>query len=511
MTLNILQSQAADGLIEFATKKEHTFALLLGPAGSGKTFTISHVIKALDGTKRPVLVACPTHKAKSVLVKSLARYGISVAATTVSALIGKAPSTTDDPDEEGQAQWKRGGGDTLQSGSLLVLDEVSMVDVADMRAIKRAVEAAQAQAILTGDFAQLRPVKGTSIMDAVEKIPVRFKLNEVMRSGSQGIVAVSKSVRTTGQIDLDAVDNQSVFAYHSSDKFEQAFVATQDAVAVAYTNKRVSELNRLKRRAIYGADVHDFMPEENLILTEAPFFIWARGGTSGKYSNIKVADNNSHLVVKHVGFLAEERHPFSEKPVPYYDLDLLNPETDLTFAAKGMTFDMYVNHLQPALEEALGSIRKFADQLTKLDRELEKRFARGGIEDSKRLSITEAQARKFFTPRQYDWLYEASLKNPKYLTNSLDFTTDEQTFSPVKGSWSSLRGLAWARDYFGFRSKFAVLLYEHASTAHKAQGSTYKHVFVDWPNLETIRDHEDRQAACYVAVSRASDTLHIRI
>ena len=511
MTLNILQSQAAAGLIEFATKKEHTFALLLGPAGSGKTFTLSHVIKALDGTKRPVLVACPTHKAKSVLVKSLARYGLSVSATTVSALIGKAPSTTDDPDEEGQAQWKRGGGDTLQAGSLLVLDEVSMVDVADMRAIKRATEAAQAQAILTGDFAQLRPVKGTSIMDAVEKIPVRFKLNEVMRSGSQGIVAVSKSVRTTGQIDLDAVDNQSVFAYHSSDKFEQAFVATQDAVAVAYTNKRVSELNRLKRRAIYGADVHDFMPNENVILTEAPFFIWARGGTSGKYSNIKVADNNSHLVVKHVGFLAEERHPFSEKPVPYYDLDLLNPETDLTFQAKGMTFDMYVNHLQPALEEALGHIRKFADQLARLDRELEKRFARGGIEDSKRLSITEAQARKFFTPRQYDWLYEASLKNPKYLTNSLDFATDEQTFSPVKGSWSSLRGLAWARDYFGFRSKFAVLLYEHASTAHKAQGSTYKHVFVDWPNLETIRDHEDRQAACYVAVSRASDTLHIRI
>ena len=86
MTLNTLQSQAADGLIEFATKKEHYFALLLGPAGSGKTFTISHVIKALESTKRPILVACPTHKAKSVLVKSLARYGISVAATTVSAL-----------------------------------------------------------------------------------------------------------------------------------------------------------------------------------------------------------------------------------------------------------------------------------------------------------------------------------------------------------------------------------------------------------------------------------------
>lgn len=511
MTLNTLQSQAADGLIEFATKREHTFALLLGPAGSGKTFTISHVIKHLEASKRPIMVACPTHKAKSVLVKSLARYGISVSATTVSALIGKAPSTTDDPDEEGQARWMRGGGDTLRPDTLLVLDEISMVDVADMRAVKRATEAAQAQAILTGDFAQLRPVKGLSIVDAVEKIPVRFKLSEVMRSGSQGIVAVSKSVRTTGQIDLDAIDGQTVFAYHSADKFEQAFVATQDAVAVAYTNKRVSELNRLKRRAIYGADVHDFMPNESLILTEAPFFIWARGATTGKYSSVKVADNNSQLIVKDVGFVAEAKHPFTEKTIPYYDLSLHNPETGLTFDAKAVTFDMFANHLKPALDDALGALRAFAERLGKLDKALEGRFERGGIEDSKRLHITDEQARKFFKPREYDWIVAAAEKNTKYAAKSFDFTTDEATYFPIKGSWSSLRGLAWARDYFGFRQQFAVLLYEHASTAHKAQGSTYKHVFVDWPNLETIRDHEDKQAACYVAVSRASDTLHIRI
>jgi hypothetical protein len=511
MTLNTLQQQAADGLVEFATKKEHTFALLLGPAGSGKTFTISHVIKALGPSKRRIMVACPTHKAKSVLVKSLARYGISVSATTVSALIGKAPSITDDPDEEGQAQWKRGGGDTLQPGSLLVVDEISMVDVADMRAIKRAVEASKAQAILTGDFAQLRPVKGTSIMEAVEKIPVRFKLNEVMRSGSQGIVAVSKAVRTTGQIDLDAIDNQTVFSYHSSDKFEQTFVATEDAVAVAYTNKRVSELNKMKRRALYGDDPPDFMPKESVILTEAPFFIWARGSKTGNYSSIKAADNNSQLIVRDAGFLSEATHPFSERKVPYYDLYLHNPETNLDFEAKGMTFDMYVNHLKPTLEDALGNIRAFADRLTKIDKEVQRRFERGGIDEAHKNRVTEAQMQKFFKPQEFDWLLKAVEKNPKYFLRSFDFTTDEGFFFPAKGAWSSLRGLLWARDYFGFRQQFAVLLYEHASTAHKAQGSTYKHVFVDWPNLETIRDHEDRQAASYVAVSRASDTLHIRV
>lgn len=511
MALNPLQQQAADGLIEFVTQKDHTFALLLGPAGSGKTFTISHVINNIDQKKRPIMVACPTHKAKRVLIDTLSRYGISVAATTVSALIGKAPSSTDDPDDDGQAQWKRGGGSVLQNNCILVLDEISMIDVNDMRAVKKAVEAAQGQAILTGDFSQLRPVKGQSIMDAVEKIPVRFKLSEVMRSDSQGIVAISKAVRTTGQLDLDVVDNKSVRIYNSADKFEQEFVSTEGGVAVAYTNRRVSELNKLKRRAIYGDDLQDFMPGESVILTEAPFFIWARSRSTGVYSNLKVADNNSQLIVQEVKFSSVATNPFSDTEVPYYQLSMMNPETMLEFEGMAMTYDMFTNNLKPTMDEVLANVRAFGERLAKLDKELAKRFERGGVEDEKRLHITEEQARKFFQPHEFEWLQEAAAKNPKYLAYSFNFQDNISSFAPVKGSWSSVKGLAWARDYFGFRQKFAVLLYEHASTAHKAQGSTYKHVFVDWPNLETIRDTEDRQAACYVAVSRAAESLHIRI
>jgi hypothetical protein len=510
MSLNPLQQGAKDGLIKFATEKKHTFALLLGPAGSGKTYTLSHVIKEARDSGREVVAATPTHKAKSVLLKTLERHNITIPAFTVSSLLGKAPVTTDAPDDEGNAQWAYGGGSTLPPGCLLVVDEISMTSVVDMRALKKIIEAAGAQAILNGDMAQLKPVKGQSIKDAVEKIPVRFQLTEVMRTGSQGIVAMSKSVRTTGELNLDAVDNETVFIYNDNEEFERSYRETPGAIAIAYTNRRVSELNKIKRRALYGDAIRDFMPDEQVILTEAPFF--SRGiGPSGSYENFKVADNNSVLQVISCSDLMHMDCELSERKIPYYDMVLLNPDTNLEFRAKGMTYDMYVNHLDPAMKEMLATLRDFSDRLGKLDDQLRARFDRGGIEPRHKNHITPSQIRKFFPKMQADWILRAVQTNPKFLSMTFSLDDEEEKVYPMKSGWSSLRRLLWARTFYGTRSQFAVLAYEHAFTSHRSQGSSFKHCWVCYPNLQTIRDPEDKQAACYVAVSRASETLHIRV
>lgn len=511
MTLNPLQQQAADGLINFAQTREHKFALLLGPAGSGKTYTLAHVIKAIkeQDPHRPMLIAAPTHKAVSVARKALAKHGIEIGHTTVSALIGKAPSTSDDPDDEGKAKWARGEGGGLERGSLLLVDELSMIDAIDMKSVQKAVNIAGAQVILVGDFAQLRPVKGTSLVDAVEKIPLRFKLNEVMRSNSGGIVAMSKAVRTTGQLDLDAVDNKTVFIYNDSDAFECAFVETEGAVAIAYTNRRVSQLNQMKRKHIYGDNPEPFMQGETVILTESPYFARRMSNKRGSWETLKMADNNSQLIVKELGATREEVSLFAPKhTVTFYNAVLTNPETALTFDAEIMTYDMYVSNLEPAMAEILANLRNFSAKLAKLD---EKCRQREGLADKEKFQLTDTQIKRYFSTEEANWIFRSAKTNPKFVTQTMSFQSIEEFYYPTKGAWNSLRGLLWPKEYFGFRQRFAVLLYEHASTAHKAQGSSFSSVFVDWPNLETIRDSEDRQAACYVAVSRASDTLHIRI
>lgn len=513
MAPNPLQQQAIDGLLEFINQKEHIFALLEGPAGSGKTYTAAQVVMQAQAAGREVFVATPTHKAKKILVAALAKYGIKVSATTVSALIGKAPSTTDEPDENGDAQWVRAESGGLKPGSLLIVDEISMVGKTDAKAIERVVKMSDSQVIFSGDFAQLRPVKDASIYESMERIPVRFKLNEVMRSGSSGIVGMSKAVRTTGHLDLDQVDNEHVFIYNDAKKFEEAFATTDGAVAIAYTNKRVAELNHIKRKVLYGDHPPKFAFNENLVLTEAPFFLNKR--VNGRWENIKVADNNDVLVCRGVIGDTQDGNPFSDDFVTSTKVMLSNPETGLAFEAKALTYDEYVNHLQPVMTEVLKNVRMFAAKLEKAGKQFSQML--GG-----RLP-NESELRIHFAEDEVDWIKANAHKNSKWITTEWDSSRHNSSWSyesnqsecvvykPVKGSWASVKGLAFARDFFGWRNQFAVLLYEHASTAHKAQGSTYPHTFVDWPNLETIRDMDDRQAACYVAVSRASDTLHIRV
>ncbi len=511
MTLNPLQQQAADGLIKFATTKEHKFALLLGPAGSGKTHTLANVIQSIkqQDPHRQLMIAAPTHKAVSVARKALQKYGFDIPHTTVSSLIGKAPTTSDDPDDDGKAKWARGEGGGLEKGTLLVLDELSMVDAQDMKAVQRAINLADAQIILVGDFAQLRPVKGQSLVDAVEKIPVRFKLNEVMRSNSGSIVAMSKAVRTTGNLDLDCVDGTSVIIYNDAEEFERAFVNTEGAVAVAYTNKRVSQLNQMKRNHIYGGSQDAFMPGEKVTLTESPYFIRRRSDKRSQFETLKFADNNSQLIVEELGVMGEVTSPFApKKPVQFYNAVLTNPETALTVDAEVMTYDMFVSNLEPALAEILTNLRNFSSKLAKLD---EKCRGREGLEGREKFQLTHDQIKRYFTAEEAAWIIGACKTNPKFMSMTFNIGGSEDYYFPTKGTWGSLRGLLWPKEYFGFRARFAVLLYEHASTAHKAQGSSYQHCFCDWPNLETIRDPDDRQAACYVAVSRASETLHIRI
>jgi ATP-dependent exoDNAse (exonuclease V) alpha subunit len=46
-------------------------------------------------------------------------------------------------------------------------------------------------------------------------------------------------------------------------------------------------------------------------------------------------------------------------------------------------------------------------------------------------------------------------------------------------------------------------------TTHKAQGSTYNKIFVNWPDMRTNRKVLERNQLLYVACSRPTQELHI--
>lgn len=56
---------------------------------------------------------------------------------------------------------------------------------------------------------------------------------------------------------------------------------------------------------------------------------------------------------------------------------------------------------------------------------------------------------------------------------------------------------------------FADLREPYAQTIHKAQGSTYKEVYIHLDDLKTIKDTKERNRLLYVAFSRATDKVYL--
>jgi len=66
----------------------------------------------------------------------------------------------------------------------------------------------------------------------------------------------------------------------------------------------------------------------------------------------------------------------------------------------------------------------------------------------------------------------------------------------------------WKR-YWGLKDAFCDLRPSYAITSHKAQGSTYKRVFVDLGDIFSNAQANEALRSAYVAISRASDTVGI--
>lgn len=65
------------------------------------------------------------------------------------------------------------------------------------------------------------------------------------------------------------------------------------------------------------------------------------------------------------------------------------------------------------------------------------------------------------------------------------------------------------KQFWKLKEAFNDVAYSYALTAHRSQGSTFEHVFVDAGDIQLNRNREERAKCLYVACSRASKSLHL--
>lgn len=155
--------------------------ILHGAPGTGKTYTVARIVKALEAHGEVALCA-PTGKAAKQLAMAMERSGVPRPAVTIHSLLGT------NVDEAGNFSFSYGEKEKLPF-SAIVVDECSMVDVRLMRSLLSALRES-ARLLLVGDNYQLPSVgPGAVLRDLLAAGVPQHELTEIKRNSGEIVLA----------------------------------------------------------------------------------------------------------------------------------------------------------------------------------------------------------------------------------------------------------------------------------------------------------------------------------
>lgn len=100
------------------------------------------------------------------------------------------------------------------------------------------------------------------------------------------------------------------------------------------------------------------------------------------------------------------------------------------------------------------------------------------------------------------------LKARNYLGNLITFYAPRNSSQFLASLKQEARCKRW-KSYFRAKETIADLRLADSSTVHKAQGSTYKNIFVDLSDLSSCRSYDTVARLLYVACTRATDHVYL--
>lgn len=165
--LNKGQQVVVDTIKELIKNNENGFITISGGAGVGKTFSVKYALEeVLDSN---FLAITPSHKACSVLSKSIGKHSVTLASALGIRLNEFNGTFKPDPNAEKAIKGKR----------YILIDEVSMVSGELLKVIEKEKETG-ALVVMMGDINQLPPVGSDKPSPAFTDYPVLY-LTEIMR------------------------------------------------------------------------------------------------------------------------------------------------------------------------------------------------------------------------------------------------------------------------------------------------------------------------------------------
>lgn len=484
--------------------RSNPFFVLMGEGGAGKTFTIAR----LPTLGRPVVYCAPTHAAKNVLLRELERNGVqSPVVKTVASLVGKVADRSSPPPDDDILAAKfvyAGTARAFEPDTILVVDESSQVSLPDAQRL--ATMNAEGTTIFVGDDHQLAPPKGVPIWDWLRQLfqtkLVGFKLlTKNFRAERPDLNDVINHVRRTG--DLPADMGAHAVLYHDYDTwFAEQYRHMQEdetcVVSVHYRNDTVNNhVERIRRERGYKPG--EAAVGEILRLNEDyPLLDWHE-----EFARLK----------RRAGIGCRPMTQAEEDDLREQCFKQASQNVRETMAHNGDLVEV-IYACGPAKSGPAWAKTRATSQYVKLrmlDGEYEGEEFFANIAELGKWSADGSELRVLM--KECRDMIERIQRGERGTTPQILAAVDALTRGGKGNPFAPSR--LWGVLFHGVRQEFLRVQPAAAMTIHKAQGSGWEYVFVDWRDIRAYGAEDPEEAGTtverlrYTAVSRARRELHI--
>ncbi len=460
--LNTGQAEAFATLATYLdTPEDRDIYVLKGWAGTGKTYTISKLIQNhLLGNKKfnkDISVTGPTNKSVRVIKQSTGIVNKRISYCTIHKLLGLTEKITSDGKQEFVPDRFLDSG--IETTDILFIDEVSMLsDDLFMEIIKHRD---RIKIICMGDPCQIPPVGRPDCIPFTEELYPLYRikvveLREVMRQKGDNPI-ISKSVTIRKNLGSGCIPNNMANELNDSGEGIIYFDLTSDGHRKDFSSRLSDLLNS-----------QEFATNSDLVKIIA----W-RNKTVDHMNAVARKKIYGEDATRSRVLLGEKM--IANSPVFMKDNIVLTTNEEFEIESFDISTDNFRMQIgdPPSLPMEI-SLKHYKANVV--------HYNDHGNKIRTRIHI----------------LHEDSESEYQKILTLLKMKAIEK-----RGADKS-----WIK-YYNFMRRFADVNFSYATTAHKAQGSTYSHVFLLEDDIDKNWDVIERNRIKYTAFTRASKNLYI--
>jgi hypothetical protein len=528
-TLTEEQQKVYDTLINFLKNDNQQELMLLGFAGSGKTFLVSRFINDIikNNLCKRIVVSTPTHKSLNVMKSKL--FETSLTSTISSNIdimtIHRLLNYQQQIDSNGNIYYGKNGADSNWSVyNLIIIDECSMLNnqiIDDIDNELKKGKNKKLKVLYIADPCQINPVNQESSEIFSKKIKT-LTLEKIIRTNSSNIMQLSnghrKWIASNKDEDMpylrDYEDDR--ITLHSSeqvnkwlDKFIQHIKIQEkdnktdnfNDIILTWTNKKCNKYNDYVRQKMFNkkqlakyelGEILIFNDFHRTLTKISPKDLKDKEETEVEQKLVSFYTSEQ---IKLVG-IKEDKFRF-EKIKNLKSVDL--PEEIATKFVKVIT----------AINKILTTttLDVYYMEVQKLS-ELKKK---GETSTYDILTIHHNSEVNYNKLKEYFEAEMVKLKNSCYkMIEELKKATDMIKLEYLNIVEKKINRI-WKDWQTNVMDRFAQLNYGYAITVHKSQGSTFKNVFIDIMDIFENRNQKERLKCLYTAITRSSNSLELLV